>query len=140
MLIALLPAGGVVMCLGHDGHVGIGFGAVTTDHGCPCEHSPDVGVLASCLSFEEGEDEHPPCDDLVVETPQVFKDAGLAPSLAKAIAGLGGDDFLPVALLGWGPKIIWSDTTSASAECFADAASRVPRQQLELRRTVVFLI
>ena len=140
VLIGLLPTSGMVVCLGHDGHVGFGVGAVSIDDGddCPCDHHAEVELGGSPET--EGVDQHPPCDDLVFESAEITREGGPSFSLAKAIADLGGDALPPFFLNGWTPEFARPDATCAKAQSFADVARRRPRQQLELRRTVVLLI
>lgn len=131
-----------MVCLGHDGHLGIGLGVAVTDDGvahCPCEHSTEVAAatLAESLDTDDG---HPPCDDLVLETPEIFKESGFAPSLAKAAADLGGDDLPPLLQSSWALEDLWAEPVSSREASWAAAASRIPRQLLELRRSVVLLI
>lgn len=140
VLIGLLPTGGMVVCLGHDGHVGFGVGAVSIDDGddCPCDHHAEVG--SGGTPEIEDVDQHPPCDDLVFESAEITREGGPSFSLAKATADLGGDALPPFFLNGWTPEFARPDATYAKAQSFADVARRRPRQQLELRRTVVLLI
>ena len=140
VLLSLLPAGGMIVCLGHDGHLGLGLGVASIDGGessCPCEHGD---VLAGVTRSEAIDVEHPPCDDVSLEAPEVFKDSGLAPSLAKAVADLGGDDLPPLGLPSWSLASLAPEALSSREASWAAATSRRPRQQLELRRSVVLLI
>ena len=143
VLISLLPAGGMMVCLGHDGHLGFGLGVISTDGGessCPCEHGAEVSTVTLAESLDETDIGHPPCDDLLLETPEVFKESGFAPSLAKAAADLGGDDLPPLLLSGWTLEDLWPEPVCSREASWAAVASRIPRQLLELRRSVVLLI
>ena len=132
-----------MVCLGHDGHLGLGLLVVSTDRGetrCPCEHGVDVAGITLTQSLDATDAGHPPCDDLVLETPEVFKESGFAPLLAKAAADLGGDDLPPLLLSSWALEDLWPAPVSSREASWAAAASRIPRQLLELRRSVVLLI
>ena len=76
ILVAVFPASGFVLCMGHDGHFNLG--AAVAQHGndsghasCPCATAP-----AAQPGDEHGE-EHPLCRDLLVdESPLAFSQAG----------------------------------------------------------------
>lgn len=130
-----------MVCLGHDGHLGLGL--LVVDRGetrCSCEHVAGLAEVTLIASPDATDAGHPPCDDLVLETPEVFKESGFAPSLAKAAADLGGDDSPPLLLSSWALEDLWPEPVSSREASWAAAASRIPRQLLELRRSVVLLI
>jgi len=133
----------MMVCLGHDGHLGFGLGVVATDDGaahCPCEHGNELAAATLTESLDAADFGHPPCDDVVLETPEVFNDFGSAPSLAKVSADLCGDDLPQLPLSSWALEDLWSEPVSSREASWAAAASRIPRQLLELRRSVVLLI
>lgn len=143
VLVSLLPAGGMTVCLGRDGHLGFGLGIVTTDGAesrCPCEHGAEVAEVTQTELLDATDLGHPPCDDLVLESPEVFKESGFAPSLAAAAVDLGGDDLPPLLPSSWALEGLWPEPVSSRDASWAAAANRMPRQLLELRRSVVLLI
>ena len=72
MLLALLPAGGLSLCLGADGHVGLGQLSAEVS-ACPCE-LPNQGRDSENAGIRP--DKHPPCTDLALELPEFFLDKG----------------------------------------------------------------
>ena len=68
VLIALMPAAGVMVCLGHNGHVGIGVPTKTSS--CPCEHHSATEDEPSA-DLAENEDRHPPCSAIAPILPKV---------------------------------------------------------------------
>lgn len=133
----------MIVCLGHDGHLGLGLGVASIDGGessCPCEHGDVLASTTLSESHEAIDLGHPSCDDVSLEAPEVFKDSGLTPSLAKAVADLGGDDLPPLDLPYWSLASLSPEAVDSREASWAAATSRRPRQQLELRRSVVLLI
>ena len=134
LLIALMPAAGVMVCLGHDGHIGLG--AVTETASCPCDHHSGTDEERPA-DAPDNDERHPPCDDIALDPPEVFKDAGLAKKLPKS-GDTPPDDYSPASacwLLGPGED----RSGEASPPWVASAAVR-PRDQLAHKRTVVLLI
>lgn len=135
LLIALMPAAGVMVCLGHDGHVG--FGATTETGSCPCEHDSATEDEPSA-DLAKNEDRHPPCSDIALDPPEVFKDAELAQKLPKP-ADTPPDDHSP-AIAVWALDGGGADQTGATSPPWVASAAARPREQLEHRRTIVLLI
>jgi len=135
LLIALMPAAGVMVCLGKGGHVVLG--AVGETGSCPCaqEASTDAEQPTNPVRTEG---RHPPCADIALRLFGAIKDTGVAPKLAKS-ANIPPDDH-PPAIANW-----WSDGSSPPRAELASRPRMTPRpallrQQLENRRTVVLLI
>ena len=134
VLIALMPAAGVMVCLGHDGHVG--FGAVTETADCPCDHHSAIDEEDPADS-PDNDERHPPCDDIALDPPEVFKDAEFAKKLLTSRDTSPDDDSPAIACWFLGPgETRYRD---ASPPWIASAAVR-PREQLSHKRTVVLLI
>lgn len=145
VLVALVPAGGMAVCLGHDGHLGFGVGVASagaSDGGtqCPCQHDSTHSTTVPSTPSAVVDAEHPPCDDLLLDSSEVVRESSSSSPLAKAAADLGGDDLPPPTLQGWVPDFLWPDSDSVQRASWSDAARRRPRQQLELHRSVVLLI
>ncbi len=68
-LTSLLPAGGVSLCIGADGH--FAFGAAETGEECPCDDAGQAG------GAEAPGQQHAPCSDLQFEAPTLVRDHGL---------------------------------------------------------------
>ena len=135
VLVALMPTAGVMVCLGHDGHVGIG--AVAEIGSCPCEHHA-VGEDEPSADRVENEERHPPCRDVALDPPDVVKGAELAPKLANS-TDTPPDDHSP-AVAAWVVDNDWAETARAAAPPWATAEAARPSKQLEQRRTIVLLI
>ena len=135
LLITLMPAAGVMVCLGHNGHVG--FGAVIETGACPCEHDSAIEGERSADS-SKNEDRHPPCSDIALDHPVALKDAECAQKLPKP-ADVRPDDNSP-AVASW--------THDGSREDYGGVASppRVAceaaraQEQLAHQRSIVLLI
>lgn len=136
ILVALMPVGGLVLCLGHDGHFGVGAASTTgvddaEPPACPCDHA------AAANPDEDGDDDHPPCRDLEFdESPLVFSQAG------DAGLDLGDSDSKERSPL---PPLLTA--VFAGSDSFVSAgalAIRPPRARtsstLFERRTIVLLI
>ena len=135
LLIALMPAAGVMVCLGHDGHVG--FGTATETGSCPCEH--DAATEADPLAdLAKNEDRHPPCSDIALDPPETFKEAEFAHKLPKP-ADTSPDDQSP-AIADWVLDGGGIDQTGPTSPPWVASAAARPRAQLEHRRTIVLLI
>jgi hypothetical protein len=142
VLIALLPSAGMVMCVGHDGHIGLG--ATSEADACPCEH--DTAQLeepdALCISPVPGNtDEHPPCGDVALEAPEVFRDA----KHGKKLLGSSDlpDDEPTSGPLFCAPHDLAFDANRDESNRGGAALGTAPpllRQQLEHKRVVVLLI
>jgi len=141
MLIALLPSAGLVVCLGHDGHVGIGS---TTEVGaCPCEHSSSQHEEQDDLGdprLPVNTDQHPLCDDVALEAPKVFGDGKHSKKLLKGADLL--DDWTPAPLCLAPDRYSFDATRSNSkrGRVAPGAVGPLLRQQLEHKRVVVLLI
>lgn len=149
LLIALTPAAGVMVCLGHGGHIGLGVTARADT--CPCGHGAvghdsgrwdsEAGAPESAAGQPAGlpahEHEHPPCTDLALDPPET-------PRLEK----LASDDPTPAnaspAIL-FPPAAVWvCDKGTArkrpASASWPDSARCGPRGHLEHRATVLLLI
>lgn len=135
LLIALMPAAGVMVCLGHDGHVG--FGATTETGSCPCEHDSATEDEPSA-DLAKNEDRHPPCSDIALDPPEVVKDAELAQKLPKPADTPPGDHSPAIAV--WALDGGGADQAGATSPPWVASAAARPREQLEHRRTIVLLI
>lgn len=121
-VLALLPPGGMTLCLGHDGHVALSVGgeaAAVTAQGdepahCPCDQESSTANPPAALSI--GSDAHgpihAPCDDLPVEGPA-------AKALPRAFDAVGDDAALASLEL--------AGTSSAVAHALDPAPSLVRR-------------
>ncbi len=94
-LLALLPTGGLVLCLADGGH--LGFGGVetaATQVACPCEQAQEEEAGTETPA------EHPPCDDLLLDAPDGYQqsDAPVANDLAAP------DDAAPEVLFDAAPS------------------------------------
>ena len=135
MLITLMPSAGVMVCLGHDGHLGIGTVAETGT--CPCEHD-SVGQDEPSAALVENEERHPPCRDVALDPPDVVKGTEFAPKLANS-TDTPSDDHSP-AIAAWLVDNGWAEIARAAAPPWATAEAARLSKQLEQRRTIVLLI
>jgi hypothetical protein len=77
ILVALMPASGFVLCLGHDGHVGLGPVQASRAGDAQTKTCPCVADLSEHPGEEQDDDDHPPCRDLEFdESPLVFSHGG----------------------------------------------------------------
>lgn len=138
VLIALLPAGGVMVCLGQDGHVG--FGSPTASAECPCGHGPAAEATRPEANAQRRTDNgrHPPCDDFALDPPEILRDDGIAQRLPEHLVGASDDGDVAADL--WAPDADWAGKSSAARRLWASTAAVLPRQQLEHKRVVVLLI
>lgn len=135
VLMALVPASGVTVCLGHDGHVGFGVGAAGNP--CPCGHEAALDNEEHPRALDAAR--HPPCDDVALDTPEFVSGTDHGPQIAKPADDESGG--------GMPPLPCWPPSCAAPAApvqdllaWWAESASHRPRQQIEHRRTVVLLI
>jgi hypothetical protein len=146
----MVPSAGLMICLGSDGHVGVG--AVTITASCPCEdHRPDhgadygadniEGAGAETVTQPSAPADELPCDDVVLEGDVAVKE--LAHSSSPDVEADDDDD---AAGPRGRPTFQWSPAGSfpdPGAERLAfgppGSAPRVA-QILEHRRVVVLLI
>jgi hypothetical protein len=145
VFIALVPASGVTVCLGHDGHLGLGVGVASVGTGdsvtpCPCQHDTAHSMTAHSAPSQVVDAEHPPCDDLVLDCSEVVRESSSGSPLAAAMGDLDGHDLPPLPSTRWGRGGLWPDRDCVLVESWVDAARHRPSQQLELRRSVVLLI
>ena len=142
-IVALVPAAGAVVCLGHDGHVGFGvggFGVADKTETCPCEHAHEF-LQGESAESEAVSDSHPLCVDLAIDAPDVVKELGFSWTAPKAPCDVPDDDGLSTSTSDWGFADGAGRHCVATGVCWARAES-VPRsrQQLEHMRVVVLLI
>lgn len=151
LLISVMPASGLIVCLGHDGHLAVGHlaagqlaqGAREEAGRCPCQHDHGTGRRAAELPSAElpsqGEP-HPPCEDIAIDPPDYSRDGDPARLTRGSAAGGGGDD-------GPGPGAL--PPSCEAPRPAAAVRSRLPAAQngrqrppphLEALRTVVLLI
>lgn len=144
VIFSILPAGGLVVCLGHDGHLGLALGVVATDDGkpeCPCTHQSAVDAVARTSAESDTADfRHPPCDDVVLEPPEIFNDFDRAPSISITTAEPCEDNLPQILPSPWACENPWPDAVSPSETPWVDSAGRIHWQLLEQRRFVVLLI
>jgi hypothetical protein len=129
LVIALLPAGGVMTCLGSDGHVGLG--AATEVSACPCAHDA-VAATDDPVGLPSTE-RHPPCDDLALDLPDACRDSESQQAFAVAF-----DEVAAVAPT-WSPAGTRVDCGATLAPS-PPGTALLPRQFLAHRRAVVLLI
>lgn len=165
LCIAVLPASGLMLCLGHDGHLGVGTGAAQTT-GCPCAHDDSATDTQTgpLLAFaqpahdpdpgntQEPSDDRHPCDDLDLDAPEAVRSAGLTQDLqtllGKNISSWSAHfhelSLVPANLAslriepGIDPGSHWGRSRGAGP-----ASSRLailPLQGLTHRRSIVLLI
>jgi hypothetical protein len=167
LCIAVLPATGLMLCLGHDGHVSLAAGS-SQAHGCPCDHREDepqvlTGTELTVTTLEvapvhgpgdalaQSDQEHP-CEDLDLDAPEAVRSAGLSQDL-PTLLGRGIADWttrlhlqtlVPSALeshlIG---SIVHSWDSSLGKRARPDrsgSAVPLPLEQLAHRRSVVLLI
>jgi hypothetical protein len=84
VLLALVPANGVILCFTADGSVHVEFDASGT---CPCPLDPDG--------------EHPPCVDVVLDGTRDRLPPSVVPPIPEPIDWLPPGMFEPVAELAW---------------------------------------
>lgn len=68
-LTSLLPAAGVTVCLGDDGHFALG----STGEACPCDSDDQAAQYLGSGSGLVNE-QHPPCNDMRIDAPTVVRD------------------------------------------------------------------
>ena len=142
IFVALLPAGGLVICFGHGGdHFGIGAlapwsGADVGAHACPCEPPGFRGSMDGPAA--DTDDRHPPCRDTVVEAPLLYLEGHRATlALDASLDTDGGSPPLPPL------NAILPPRRSASAEASRVRASwlgTLLSPALRDRRTIILLI
>ena len=136
VLIALMPAAGVMVCLGHNGHVGIGVPTKTSS--CPCEHHSATEDEPSA-DLAKNESRHPPCSDIALDPPEGFSDAGLAKKLPKPAHTPPDDDCSPPVAF-WAPDHGGMVQAGPTQPSWVSSAAPRPREHLEHKRSVVLLI
>ena len=135
VLIALMPAGGLMVCWGDDGHVRVEVASETDS--CPCE-GDSAGETGRASVHQQSKDRHPPCDDVAVEAPRVFKDAELGQKLPRSTDNQLDDD--SASGEAWGAHGSWGTGVGSPVARWSSPAAVLPRQQLDHGRTVVLLI
>jgi len=122
-----------MVCLGEDGHAGLGLATETGS--CPCElESPTEDALAE---LAKNQTRHSPCEDITLDF-DVFGDAALAPRLSMPAAPRPDDH--PVVVADWVSDGRSSRQATGTSPSWVTARPAWPQQQLELRRTIVLLI
>ena len=135
-LVAFLPAGGLVFCIGPDGHLQVGTPSHLVDvqtPTCPCK-SPDLASPADDLQRGD-DDNHPPCRDLRVENPLLFSQNSCV-SLDLGHPWDSGDQLPPVSMLSTAPAPDAPERSVQSPSQFGP----LPTPTLRHRRTIVLLI
>jgi len=167
LCIAVLPATGLMLCVGHDGHVSLAAGS-SQALGCPCDHQENepkalagtdlaVTPLEAAPAHRPGEtlaqaDEEHPCEDLDLDAPEAVRSAGLSqdvPTLlgrgiADWTARLHLQTLVPSAL----ESHLIGSTVDTSDSCLGKRARTdrsgtsvpLPLEQLAHRRSVLLLI
>jgi hypothetical protein len=140
VLLALTPASGFVLCLGHASHVG--FGTVESSHPadalvktCPCLESASAKSSAAGSVEDRFDDDHPPCRDLeFAASPLEFSHGGGADVGGSA----DSSNFSPFPLLA---AIPWRTMPVGEAGSLSvRPPGALASQALTAGRTVVLLI
>lgn len=139
--VALLPSGGLALCLGHHGsHLEIDMlalraGADAGIHACPCESRESADQTESLVA--DSDDQHPPCRDVVIGATQPWLQ-GQATSLNAAVSFDSDDGPPPPPLDTVAPRVhpVSIGTEMARAAWLGTLMSSVLRDG----RTVVLLI
>ena len=156
LFIAVLPASGLMLCLGHDGHVSLAAGSSSQLLGsaaCPCEHDEQEpqAVLSSRNAADvlaQADDDHAPCDDFDLDAPEAVRSSGFSQDL-PTLLGTGIEQWtaslhlqtqIPAALeaLVLGSLV---DSWDPGASAFPHRTlAQLPLAQLAHRRSIVLLI
>lgn len=135
VLMALVPAAGVTLCLGRDGHVGFGVG--TASNPCPCEHDTALEDEEQQPALDAAR--HPPCHDVSLDTHEFVSGTDHGPQLTRLADDEPGGGLPPFPC--WPPNFAVPDAPGRDRLAWwAESASHRPREQIAHRRTVVLLI
>lgn len=136
VVTAIVPSAGLVVCLGSDGHLGVG--AVSTAEACPCAHHDHEDELEDATSSIASADDQP-CVDLALESVVVVHDCARSPFQADPWRDLIGGP-LGAAEFPWSPPndLLWPEPERSDTRPLGPAPC--VSQVLRHRRAVVLLI
>lgn len=123
-LTSLLPAAGVTVCLGGDGHFALG----ATGEACPCD-SDDPAQLVDSGSRLVNE-QHPPCNDMQIDAPTLVQDLGHTQVSVPAPCESGA---------AWLPQATQPPRAAATPNGVL-RAQFYPPQSLQVKQVTVLLI
>jgi hypothetical protein len=139
--VALLPSGGLALCLGHHGShleldmLALWAGADSRTHACPCE-SREIDERTESL-VADSDDQHPPCRDVVIEATQPWL-GGFSTSSSAAVSLDSDDGPPPPPLDTVAPRV--HPASTGSEETRAAWLGTLMSSVLRDGRTVVLLI
>jgi hypothetical protein len=130
-----------MVCMGHDGHLGLGNGlGGSAASACPCAHDDSSEGLEFAVAGDPNDDRHPPCDDLTLDPPEVVKDAEFGQRLAQVFGSQAPLEVPTAWLPAWQLGAAVSDGPDAALLHWPSAVRGSARLQLEHQRVVVLLI
>jgi hypothetical protein len=137
LLLVLVPAAGVTVCVGHDGHVGVGVKTATRS--CPCGHEEadaHAGRGERELPVPGTAVRHPPCEDFELSAP-AFVRGDHGPHLPALVRDA------TTVVLPWpfAPPATVADAAGRQLPArWAEPRPRRPRRLLAERATTLLLL
>ncbi|MDP6424978.1 MAG: hypothetical protein QGG14_09555 [Planctomycetota bacterium] len=136
VLVALLPAVGITVCMGHDGHVGVATTTTTTTSPCACDHGAATAVERGSAQ----PDDHPPCDDVALDPPLFYRGVDSNPAASARSVAPGSPPASAHVVDPISTANAIAIVRSARARLMASVGALRPSPQLGHQRVIVLLI
>lgn len=136
VLVSLLPADGVIVCLGSDGHVALGSTAGADE--CPCTRVDSAQEPSLDDRSRPHHGHEAPCNDLQLDPPEIVADSGFARSLTAPERDSFDDVIKTIGLRTWTLDCDFASRWRPTRlTCPADP---LPREQHVYKRVIALVI